>query len=82
MFLIYLVNSRVQRAVWLNGLKFLTACHHFAKFSSYRPCDSSYTAAKTFYVTLQHHMIKVSDDFLYIPILPKLIAIDIVLMDI
>ena len=42
---------------------------------------------KYFYVTLQDHMIKGFGDFmernssLYIPTLPKLIAIDIVLMD-
>ena len=44
--------------------------------------------AKNFYVVLQDHVIKGSGNFmegnswLYIPSLPKLIAIDIVLMDI
>ena len=70
-------------------LKFLTVSHHhLAKFSSHKPCSSSDTAAKIFYVTLQDHVIKESGNFvegnssLYIPTLPTLIAIDIVLMDI
>ena len=51
-------------------------------------CGSSDTAAKIFYVTLQDYVIKGSGDFmegnssLHIPILPKLIVIDIVLMHI
>ena len=69
-------------------LKFLTVSHHLTKFSSHKPCSSSDTAAKIFYVTLQDHVIKESGNFmegnssLYIPTLPTLIAIDIVLMDI
>ena len=72
----------------LNGLKFLILSHHFVKFSGHRPCASGDTSAKIFYVTLQDHVIKGSGDFmegnslLHIPTLPKLIAIDIVLMDI
>ena len=78
----------VQRAVWLYGLNFLIASYHFATFSGHRPCGSSDTAARRVYVTLKDHVIKVSGDFmegnssLYIPTLPKVIAIDIVLMDI
>ena len=59
----------------------------FAKFCDHSPCGSSDTAAKIVYVTLQDHVIKGSGDFmegnasLYIPTLPKLIAIDVVLMD-
>ena len=66
----------------------LSVNHHFAKFSGHRPCGSSDAAAKTIYVTLQDHVIKESDDFkegsssFFIPIFPKLIAIDIALMDI
>ena len=49
--------------------------------------DSSDTATKIFYMTLQDHGIKGSGDFmeedsLYIPTLPKLIAINFVLIDI
>ena len=57
-------------------------------FSGHRPCSRSDVAAKIVYVTLKHHVIKGSGDFkegnssLYIPTLPKLRAIDIVLMDI
>ena len=74
--------------VCLNGLKFLIIRHHFVKFCSHRPCGGSDTAAKIFILTLQDHGIKESGDFmeenslLYIPTLPKLIAINIVLMDI
>ena len=51
------------------------------------PCGSSDPAANIFYVTLQDHVIKGSGDFmdgnssLYTPTLPKLIAIDIMLID-
>ena len=76
------------RVLWLNGLNFLIASHLFAKFSDLRPGGSSDKAAKIVYVTLREHLIKESGDFmegnssLYIPTLPKLIAIDIELMDI
>ena len=72
----------------LNGLKFLIVSHHFAKFNGHRSFGSSDTAAKILYLTLQDHVIKVSGDFiegnfsLHIPTPPKLIAINIVLMDI
>ena len=62
--------------------------HHFATFSSHEPCGSSNAAAKIVYRTLEDLMIKGSGDFmegklsLYIPTLPILITIDIVLMDI
>ena len=58
--------------------------HHFAILFS----GCSHTEAKMFYMTLQDHMIKGFGDFmegnssLHIPTLPKLTAIDIVLMDI
>ena len=61
--------------------------HHFSKRCGHTRCGSSDTAAKIVYMTLQDHVIKGSGDFmegqssLYIPILPKLIAIDIMLMD-
>ena len=64
------------------------ASHHFSQFSGYTPCGSNDTAAKTLYVTLQDHMIKGTGDFmkvkssLHIPTLEKLIALDIVLMNI
>ena len=51
------------------------------------PCGSSDAAAKILYMTLQDHVIIGSGDFiegkssLYIPTLPKLIAIAVVLMD-
>ena len=79
---------RVQRAVWLDGLKFLTVSHYYAKFYGPRPRGNSDTATKIIYVTLQDHLIKGYADFvegnssLYIPTLPKLIIIDIVFMDI
>ena len=73
--------------MWLNESKFLIVIHRLAKFSIHRPSVSSGTAAKILIlVTFQDHMIKGSGDFmegnstLYIPFLPKLIAIDIVLM--
>ena len=62
--------------------------HHFAKFSGHNPCGSSDTTAKIVYVTLPDQVIKGSGNFmkgnysLPIPTMPKLIAIDIVLMDI
>ena len=77
---------RVQWVLWLDGLKFLIVSHHFAKFCGHRPCGNSDTAVKIVYMTLQDHVVKGSGDFmetnstLYIPTLPKLIAIDIVLM--
>ena len=55
-------------------------------FSGPRPCSSSDTAAKIVYMALQDHVIKRSGDFMnrnslfYIPTLPVLIAIDIVLV--
>ena len=58
MFLIYFVTSRD---------------HTFTKFSGHRPCGSSDTAAKIFYVTLQDNVIEGSGYFmegnssLYIP---------------
>ena len=73
-----------ESAVWLNGLKFLIVVTTLRSDSS----DSSDTATKIFYMTLQDHGIKGSGDFmeedslLYIPTLPKLIAINFVLMDI
>ena len=76
MFLIYHVTTRD---------------HVFKEFcdlmggSSCRPCGRSDAAAKIFYMTLQEeHVIEGSGDFmernsaLYIPTMPKLIAIDIV----
>ena len=54
----------------------------------HRLCGSSDTAAKIVCMTLQVHVIKGSGDFmegissLHVPTLPKLIAMDIVLMDI
>ena len=77
-----------SKVVWLDGLNFLIVSHNFIKFSGHRSCGSSDAAAKIVYVTLQDHMIKESGDFmegnswLYIPNLPKLIAIDTVLMNI
>ena len=74
--------------MWLNELKFLIVSHHFVKFSGHRPCGSGGKAAKIVSVDLQGHVIKRSGDFiegkssLYIPTLPKLIAIDILLIDI
>ena len=71
----------------LIGLKFLIVSHYFAWFSRHKSCGCSYTAAKIFYLTLKDHN-KGSGDFmeenslLYIPTLPKLIIINIVLMDI
>ena len=70
----------------LNRLKFLVVSHHFAKFCGHRPCDSSDIAAKIVNVTLQDYVMKGSDNFmegnssLHIPTLPKLTAIDTVLM--
>ena len=67
-------------------MKCLIVSHHFVKFSDHGPCGRA--AAKISYVTLQDYLIRLSGDFiegnsgLYIPTLPKLIAIDIVLMDI
>ena len=78
---------RVWRSMWLNGLDFLIVSHHFGKFIGHRPCGSSDTAAKIVYVTLQNHVIRRPGDFIevktsfYIPTLPKLIAIYIVLRD-
>ena len=72
----------------LNGLKFLIGNHHLAKSGGHRLCGSSGIVAKTSYVTLQDHLIKESGDFMegnssmYIPTLPKLIAIDVMLIDI
>ena len=77
---------QVQNVVWHIELKFLIVSQHSDKFGGHRLCGSSYTAAKTFYVTLQDHAIKWSGDFmegnssLCIPILQKLIVLDIVLM--
>ena len=87
-FLIYQLISghNVQGVVWLIGLKFPTMCHHLAKLSGHGACGSSVTAAKTFYVTLQDLAIKGVGNYmegkssLFIPTLPKLVAIDIVLM--
>ena len=82
------MRPSAQRVVWRNGLQFLIKSHHFAKFRGHRPCGSSDTAAKIFYVTLQDYMIKGSADFmegnssLYIPTQPILMVIDIVLMNI
>ena len=58
----------------------------FAKFCGHRPCGNSDTWAKIAYMTLQNHVNKGSGEFmeaklLYIPTLPKLTAIGIVLMD-
>ena len=81
--------SHVQRVVCLNGLKFLIVSHYLVKFSGLMlGGSSSDTAAKIFFVTLQDHIIKRSGDFmggnysLYIPTLTKLVAVDIVLMNI
>ena len=76
------------RVLWLNGLNFLIASHLFAKFGGLRPSGSSDKAAKIVYVTLREHLIKESGDFmegnssLCILTLPKLITIDIEVMDI
>ena len=79
----------VQRIVWLNGLMFLIVSHYLTKFSGHRPCgSSSNTTAKILQVALQNHVIKGSGDFmkekslLHFPALPKLIAIDILLVNI
>ena len=62
--------------------------HHVATFSGHKSCGTNNTTAEILYVTLQDHVIKGSGDFmegissLNIPRLAKLIAIDIVLMDI
>ena len=62
-------------------MKLLTVSHHSAKFCGLTSCgnsDTSDTAAKIVYVTLQDHIIKESGDFmkgkpsLYVPTLPKL----------
>ena len=69
-------------------MNFLIISHHFAKFGGCNPLGSINTVAKIVYVILQDHVTKESGDFmevkssLYVPTLPKLIAIDIVLMDI
>lgn len=66
---------------------FLIISHHLTKFNGHRSRDSADNAAKIFYRTLQEHVIKGFVDFversssLHIPSLPKLLAIDIVLMD-
>ena len=79
---------RVQRVMQLNGLNFLIVSDHFTKFSGHRSCGISDTAAKIVYVTLHGQMIKGFVDFmegnssLYIPTLPKLIVIDIMLMEV
>ena len=79
--------SVIQRVMWLNGLDFVIVSHHFTKVSGHRPCGSSDAVGKTV-CDLRRPRIKGSDDFmkgkpsLYIPYLPKLIAIGIVLMDI
>ena len=48
--------------MFLNGLKYLIVSPQLAKFSGHRPCDSSDTAAKIFYVTSEDHLIKGSGD--------------------
>ena len=76
------------RVLWLNGFNFLIASHLFVKYSCHRPGGSSDTAAKIVYMILQEHMIKGTGDFmeesslLYTPSLPRLIPIDVDLMDI
>ena len=71
----------------INGVPFRFISYHTAKFSGHRPCSSRDTAAKRFCVTLQDHVVKGSGGFLegnsslYIPALPKLVAIDIMLMN-
>ena len=61
-------------------MKFRIVIHHFA--------NSSDAETKIVYMTLQDHVVKGSDEFmegnssLYIPNLPKWIAIDIALIDI
>ena len=94
-FLIYYATSRgfiwprVQRVVWLNGLKFLMVNHHNnTKFSGHRPCYGKNKAAKIHYVNLQGHVIKGLGNFiegnssLCVPTLSILVTIDIVVMDI
>ena len=62
--------------------------HHFPKFSDHKLCGSSDIAAKIVYLTLLDHVNKGSGGFmegnstLCISTLQKLIAIDIVLIDI
>ena len=62
--------------------------HHFINFRGYSPYGSSGIANKIASMTLQDHVNKGSGDFmegnssLYIPTLLKLIAIDIMIMDI
>ena len=71
----------------LNGLKFVIVNHYFARFCDHSSCGSSDTAGKIVNMTLQDHMIKGFGDFmerklsLNFPTLPKVIAIDIVLID-
>ena len=69
-----------------DGLNFLIVHHHFVKFSSHRPCGSSDTIAKKVNVTLQDYVTtrlygkKLLTVYLH-PV-TKLIAIEIVLVDI
>ena len=78
--------SRIERVVRLDGLNFFIVHHHFVKFSSHRPCGSSDTIAKKVNVTLQDYVTtrlygkKLLTVYLH-PV-TKLIAIEIVLVDI
>ena len=70
---------QVENVVWHIELKFLIVSQHSDKFGGHRFCGSSYTATKTFYVTLEGNFME-GNSSLCIPILQKLIVLDIVLM--
>ena len=80
-FLINHANSRDHKLKMLcdTELKFLIVSQHSDKFGGHRFCGSSYTATKTFYVTLEGNFME-GNSWLCIPILQKLIVLDIVLM--
>ena len=61
MFLIYDVSWR-SHVVLLTGLKYLIVIPHLAKFGGHRPCGSSDTAARIFYVTSEDHVISYFDN--------------------
>ena len=70
------------------GWKFLIVSDHFSKFSGHRPCGSRVITHLIFHVILKDHVIKGACQFLkgsssvYIPTLPSLVALGIVVVDI
>ena len=70
----------VQRVLWFNGLNFLMKSHYLAKFSGHRLFGSRDTADEIFYIIKGFGDITERTSSLCISTLPKLIAIDIVLM--